>query len=93
MNEPRVGDRVKAKCTATGAYIGNGMVLFVSAMDNDIALDGHDPEGTPWEKAPMPSRDEVCAAAMAYRRGLRQSPAPPLVVDVPNRDTEPGAGV
>ncbi len=35
----KYGDAVKAKCNATGRYLGNGRVLFVSAMDNDICED------------------------------------------------------
>lgn len=34
-----IGDIVRAKCTAVGRYIGNGKVLFVSAMDSDLCVD------------------------------------------------------
>ncbi len=33
------GDIVKAKCTATGRYIGKGKCVYISAMCNDRGID------------------------------------------------------
>ena len=35
----KIGETVRVKCTAIGRYIGNGLAVYVSAMDNDQVID------------------------------------------------------
>ena len=36
--EPKIGETCKSSCSAIGRYIGNGNVLFVSAMNSDLTV-------------------------------------------------------
>lgn len=75
---PKYGERARAKCTATGRYIQDGLVLIVSAQDNDLFLDDFDPDGDPPHPTlPVPSDDAVAGAAAAIRsRSWRRAVQP-----------------
>jgi hypothetical protein len=64
----------RAKCGATGRLLRNGMVLFVSAMDNDLAYDAPNPDGEPpWEQAPVPTDAECSAFLLGVYCGKQSS--------------------
>ena len=59
---------VRLKCGATGVDLGHGYGLFVSAQDNDIAMDeiSTDPYGDPPQKGlPIPPKDSISAGRLA----------------------------
>lgn len=39
IKELKIGDVCRAECTAIGRYLGEGKVLYVSAMDNGLNED------------------------------------------------------
>ena len=61
---PLFGAPVRVQCTATGRYIGAGLALVVSAMDNSLFLDGINLSEPPAEGLPLPT-DHACEAAHA----------------------------
>lgn len=69
MAEPRFGDRVRVRCTATGRYLRDGLALFVSAMSNELCID-RVAEGEPHPTLPVPSDDAIAGAfeALTYAR-------------------------
>lgn len=71
--EPRYGERVRAQCSATGRYLRDGLVLVVSARDNDLFVDNIHPDGDPPHPTlPVPSDDALAGAAAALRSKTRQ---------------------
>lgn len=71
---PAFGALVRAKCNATGIYIGaiagKDWVLFVSAMDNDLCIDELG-QGEPHPGLPRPTGREGAAALYGLSTGLR----------------------
>lgn len=65
MAEVRFGEPARAKCGATGIYLDYGVVLYVSAQDNDLGMDAVDRDREPVAGLPLPSKDEVSAAHVA----------------------------
>ena len=58
---------VRLKCGATGVDLGHGYGLYVSALDNDIAIDeiNTDPyTEAPQKDLPIPGEDSIGAARM-----------------------------
>ena len=61
------GDLVRARCGATGRYLGNGLVLYVCAMDNSLTLDEVDRTREPARSLPAPSNRELEACLEGLR--------------------------
>jgi hypothetical protein len=51
----RRGDKCRARCGAPARFAGFGMCCYVSALDNEIAVDRVDPSGTASDTLPHPS--------------------------------------
>jgi hypothetical protein len=75
VSAPTFGDRVHVKVGATGRYLGHGLALVVSAMDNHLLVaevaDGAPPHPT----LPVPSDDALAGAAegLRFRRRTDQT--------------------
>jgi len=52
--EPKYGDLVAVRCSATGRYLTDGLALVVSAMDNSLFLDDVDLSREPAPDAVVP---------------------------------------
>lgn len=69
MSAPKFGDRVRTHPGSTGRYIGWGLVLCVSAQDNDLFITDL-ADGEPHPSLPVPSDDAMAGAheALTYAR-------------------------
>lgn len=77
---PKYGDIARAKCSAPGRYLGSGLVLYVSAQDNDLFVDVWDENGEPiTQDFPMPGDDALIAANAGLRYGRRETTYGPKV--------------
>lgn len=62
----KFGDPVRTKQGATGRYINDNVVLYVSAQDNDLSIASPDFTKGPWKDSPLPTMEEC----YAFRMGL-----------------------
>lgn len=63
------GDPVRTRHGATGRYVGNGLVLYVSAQDNDLAVDDVDETKSPWSESPLPTSKECHLFRLGFFHG------------------------
>jgi hypothetical protein len=61
--QPRLGDRVRVRCGATGRYLTNGLALYVSVQDNELGIDEINSDGVaPHPTLSVPTDDELRGA-------------------------------
>lgn len=70
---PRFGDRVRSHVGATGRYLRDGLMLYVSAMDNDLVVTPAG-DGEPHPDLPVPTTRELEAACAGLRYARYSAP-------------------